>query len=177
MLGDAETEKVLRKFAKKVVAKARKNARQNAYASGSMAREMDFNLNFSKNSFSLSFLTTPYGVFNDAGVRGANPSLVKNGIQKAPLSKFRFKKKKPPVEPLIKWAKLKRIRFRDKKGKYKKGNYRAIGFWLQSRIFAQGLKPTLFFTKPYIDTFKTLPDEVIKAYGIDISDFILNKEK
>jgi len=175
MLGNLETEKVLRKFAKKVVASARKNARRNAYASGEMAREMDYDLNVSKNSFSLSFQTTPYGVFNDAGVRGANPSLVKNGVQKAPLSKFRFKKKKPPVEPLIKWAKLKRIRFRDSKGKYKKGNYRSVGFWLQSRIYAQGIKPTLFFTKPYTQLFKTLPDEVVKAYGIDITDFLLNK--
>jgi len=176
MLGNEEVEKVLRKFGRSVVNKARKNARQNAYASGNMAREMSFDLNVSKNSFGLKFFTSEYGVFNDAGVRGANPSLVNNGVQKAPLSKFRFKTKKPPVAPLIKWAKLKRIRFRDSSGKYKKGNYRAIGFWLQKRIFAQGIKPTLFFTTPYIKFFKKLPEDVVEAYGIDIKDFLLNKQ-
>ena len=53
----------------------------------------------------------------------------------------------PPMQPLMQWAKKKNIRFRDEKGRFAKGNYRTIGFWLQKRIFAQGLKPTLFFLK------------------------------
>ena len=51
------------------------------------------------------------------------------------------------MQPLMQWAKRKNIRFRDEKGRFAKGNYRTIGFWLQKRIFAQGLKTNLIFLK------------------------------
>jgi len=79
----------------------------------------------------------------------------------------------PPLNPLINWAKMKKIRFRDKEGKFKRGNYKSIGFWLQKRIFAQGLKPSLFFTKPFEKAFKNLPTEVINAFAIDIEKSIV----
>jgi hypothetical protein len=42
-----------------------------------------------------------------------------------------------------------------------------LGFWLQKRIFAQGIKPSLFFTKPFEAAFKRLPDELIEKFGLD----------
>jgi len=38
---------------------------------------------------------------------------------------------------------------------------------LQKRIFAQGIKPSLFFTKPFEAAFKRLPDELIEKFGLD----------
>ncbi len=78
----------------------------------------------------------------------------------------------PPLAPLIKWAKFRNIRLRDNKGKFAKGNYRTIGFILQKRIFAQGIKPSLFFTKPFTRAFKNLPEEVVDAFGLDLTDLL-----
>jgi len=111
-----------------------------------------------------------YGWYQDKGVKGSNPTLVKNGRQKAPSSPFSYKVKKPPLQAMINWAKSKNIRLRDEEGKYKKGNYQTIGFWLQKRIFAQGIKPSLFFTKPFEQAYKNLPDAMIKAYGLEVEE-------
>ena len=73
------------------------------------------------------------------------------------------------MKPLMDWAKFNKIRFRDKKGKYMKGNYKTIGFWLQKRIFAQGIKPTLWFTKPFRKAFENLPADLSKAFAADLA--------
>ena len=86
-------------------------------------------------------------MFVDRGVRGSNPSLVKNGKQKAPLAPYTFRNKMPPLKAILPWVKLKKLRLRDKKGKFKKGNYRSIAFMVQRSVFAQGIRPTMFFTK------------------------------
>ena len=116
-----------------------------------------------------------YGMFQDAGVYGSDPSLVKDGKQKGKstntiFGKYSYKSKMPPMNPLMDWAKFNKIRFRDKSsGKFKKGDYTAIGYWLQKRIFAQGIKPTLWFTKPFRAAFNRLPQELAEAFAADLA--------
>ena len=114
-------------------------------------------------------------MYQDLGVKGKNPSLVKNGKQKAPNSPFKYKTKMPPMKSLMGWAKKKNIRFRDSQGKYTRGNYQTIAFWLQKRIFAQGIKPSLFFTKPFEKAYKELPDMLANDFGIDFDKFLDRK--
>lgn len=102
----------------------------------------------------VGFRMEQYGQFMDEGVKGAFPGMVKNGKQKAPNSRFMFTNKRPPAGPIAEWAKKRGIRLRDEKGKFKKGNYKTLGFIIANRIYAQGIKPTLFFTKPYEAGFK-----------------------
>lgn len=107
-----------------------------------------------------------YGQFMDEGVKGAMPSMVKNGKQKAPNSRFMFTNKRPPAGVIADWAKKRGIRLRNESGQFKKGNYKTLGFIIANRIYAQGIKPSLFFTKPYEAGFKKyitdqLPDEVV----------------
>jgi hypothetical protein len=167
------TGKALNDFGKNVIKQSRSNlTRANAKNKGNLYNSLAFNLSIGKSSFTLAFSMEDYGQFIDEGVRGANPSSVKNGKQKAQGSPFSFKNKKPPMQPLMEWAKSKNIRLRDAKGKYTKGNYRTIGFILQKRIFAQGIKPTMFFTKAFVSSFKSLPDEVVEAYNLDIQEFL-----
>lgn len=168
-----ETKSALERFAKRVVKQARTNlTKGKKNVSKELYDSLGYDLNVHKNSFSLSMIMEDYGQFQDLGVKGANPSLVKNGRQKGHLGKFTFRNKMPPLEPLIKWAKFRNIRLRDAKGRFAKGNYRTIGFILQKRIFAQGIKPSLFFTKPFVNAFKDLPEEVVEAFGLDLTDFI-----
>ena len=173
-----EVEKALQRFAKHVVSRSRANlSAQGKRVSNDLYNSLDYEINVSKNSFKLRILMEEYAMFQDRGVRGADPSMVKKGVQKAPLSPYRFKNKMPPFKPLFEWVKAKKIRLRDEKGKFKKGSYKTVAFLVQRSIYAQGLKPSLFFTRPFIKAFDNLPDDIVEAYGLDLEQFIKFTQK
>jgi hypothetical protein len=165
----SELQAELNKFRDYVISQAKANlTRGGKNVSKGLYNSIKGNVKASPNSFQMTFSMDEYGIFQDKGVKGANPSLVKNGEQKAPNSPYKFKNKKPPMKPLMEWAKRKNIRFRNEDGTYRKGGYMTIGFWLQKRIFAQGIRPSLFFTKPFEKAYKKLPDELVEAYGLEV---------
>jgi len=184
-----EVQEALEKFGDAVINGAKLNLKKDDMASGSLFKTLKKDLTLEQNIFLLDFIMEDYGKFQDAGVWGAKPSLVTtkkykgkqkgrsnnsifigaNGIK----NKFSYTSKMPPLQPLINWAKYKNIRFRDEKGQFKKGNYRTIGFWLQKRIFAQGIKPTQFFSKAFRKAFKRLPSELLEAFKIDVERQII----
>ena len=168
-----ETQKALQRFARHVVSRSRANlTRGGKRASGGLYDSLGYELKTHKNSFSLSFFMEEYAMFVDKGVRGSDPSLVKNGVQKAPLSPFSFKNKMPPLKYILPWVKFKKIRLRDEKGKFKKGSYKSIAFMVQRSVFAQGIKPSLFFTKPFAKAFTNLPPELVESFGLDLGEFL-----
>tara|TARA_R110000737_G_scaffold267913_1_gene275407 strand:+ start:1195 stop:1818 length:624 start_codon:yes stop_codon:yes gene_type:complete len=190
-------------FGDAVIDGAKKNLRKEDMANGSLFKSLKKDLTVEQGIFLLDFLMEDYGKFQDAGVWGAKPSLatswnykMENGKRKKTTkkyvgkqkgrannsifigangikNKFSYTSKMPPLQPLIDWAKYKKIRFRDSKGQFKKGNYKTIGFWLQKRIFAQGLKPTQFFSKAFRVAFKKLPSELLEAFKIDVERQII----
>ena len=167
-----ETQKALQRFAKHVVSQSRANlTRGKKRASNGLYDSIGYDVKVHKQSFSLSFIMEEYGMFVDRGVRGSNPNLVKNGTQKGGMSPYSFKQKMPPLKYILPWVKLKKLRLRDEKGRFKKGNYRSIAFMVQRSVFAQGIKPTMFFTKPFAKAFKNLPEELVESFGLDIKDF------
>ena len=88
-------EKELKNFAKYVVTKSRMNLRSSdKNSSGDLSRSLDSNVKVSKNSFELSFFMEDYGVFQDKGVKGKDPSKVSPNAkitgQQAPNSPYRF---------------------------------------------------------------------------------------
>ena len=165
----SNTEQALEKFRRFVaqqsrsrLSKLKKNDTKGLY------KRLDGVLKVSPNSFHLSW-DLGYGEFQDKGV---------SGTEKKYDTPYSYKSKMPPIKPLADWAKRKGIRLRDEKGKFQKGNYNTIGFLIARSIQKKGLKPSLFFTKPFEQGFKKLPDEVIKAYGLDVEEFLkftLNK--
>ena len=168
----------LQAFGKYVVQQSRSNlTKQKRNVSKNLYNSLKYNLQEKDNSFFLSFIMDEYGTFLDRGVRGADPSLVKNGKQKGANSPYSYKTKKPPMQPLADWAKKRNIRLRDEKGRFKKGNYRTIGFILQRSIFAQGIKPSLFFTKPFDVAFKRYKKGIKKSFMQDIIDLIKNNNE
>jgi len=193
-----EVKEALEKFGEAVIASAKVNLKKNDMGGGQLFNSLKSDLTVEQNAFLLDFLMEDYGMFQDAGVWGAKPSLatsykykrqggkrVKAGVKykgrqkgrstnslftgaNGIKNKFSYSTKMPPMQPLMQWAKRKNIRFRDDKGRFKKGDYRTIGFWVQKRIFAQGLKPTLFFSKAFRKEFKKLPSEILEAFKIDV---------
>ena len=169
MLKNLQTE--LQSFGKYVVQQSRSNlTKQKHNVSKDLYNSIHYKLKENNGNFDLAFIMDEYGTFLDKGVKGANPSLVKGGKQKGGNSPYSFKNKRPPMQPIADWAKKRNIRLRDKEGKFKKGNYRTIGFILQRSIFAQGIKPSMFFTKPFLAAFDRYPELLSKAFAQDITD-------
>ena len=168
-----ETEKALNKFAKYVIQQARTNLTKGGkYGTHNVSSDLYGSLGYvppkaGANSFSLEFYMLPYGEFLDKGVHGKKSSYIE-----ARNSPYAYTNKKPPMEPLMQWAKARNIRLRDEKGRYKKGNYRTIGFILQKSIYEKGIKPSLFFTKPFEKAFDNLPTELIEKFGLDIDNLL-----
>ena len=168
-----ELQKVIDKYAKYVVQQSKSNLTKDKKGGGPLYNSISYEVDIEQNIFLLDFLMETYGQFVDEGVQGANPSLVKGGYQKAPMSKFKYTTKMPPMQMLADWAKKKNIRFRDSEGKYKKGSNISMGFALQRSIFAQGLKGNEFFTKPFNKGLLDLPDELLEAFALDIDNQII----
>ena len=173
MLKNLQTE--LQSFGKYVVQQSRSNlTKQKHNVSKELYNSIHYKLEEKNGNFDLAFIMDEYGTFLDKGVKGANPSLVKGGKQKGGNSPYSFRNKRPPMQPIADWAKKRNIRLRDKEGKFKKGNYRTIGFILQRSIFAQGIKPSMFFTKPFLAAFDRYPELLSKAFAQDITDIFKN---
>ena len=126
-----ETQAALRAFGKYVVQQSRTNlTKGKKNVDKTLYDSLGYTMEQVSTGFRLYFEMEDYGMFQDEGVKGANPSLIKGGKQKAPNSKFSYKQKMPPMQPLRDWAQKKNIRFRDKEGKFKKGSYKSMAFVL-----------------------------------------------
>tara|TARA_R110000796_G_scaffold154447_2_gene271141 strand:+ start:874 stop:1380 length:507 start_codon:yes stop_codon:yes gene_type:complete len=154
----------LNKFAKYVVQQSRSNLTKNKKnVSKSLYDSIEYDLNVSPNRLLISFIMDEYGMFQDKGV---------SGKKKKYNTPYRYTNKMPPIKPLADWAKFKNIRLRNEKGQYGKGNYKTIGFLIARSIFNKGIKPSLFFTKPFEKAFERLPDELVKSFGLDLDDLL-----
>jgi hypothetical protein len=173
-----ETEKVLKKFRDYVIQQSRSNLSKGGK---NVSKELYNSLKgeiLSENNYSLvGFSMAEYGQFQDQGVKGADPSQVSKNAkikgQQAPNSPFSFKNKRPPSKPLEEWAKKRGLRLRDDKGKFKEGSYKTIGIILAKNIWARGIKPSLFFTKPFEAGYKKYIDtDLFEAFGQDLDTIV-----
>lgn len=155
----------LEKFGKFVIQQSRSNlTKKKKNVSSRLYKELSYDLKTSKNSFSLSFEMPAYGLFQDKGV---------SGVKKKYNTPFSYKGNMPPTEDILKWVKAKNLRFRNKKtGKFSKGTQKSLAFLIARSIFRNGIKPSLFFTRPFELGFKKIPDELVEAFALDFDNFI-----
>lgn len=159
-----KTQAALEAFKKFVIQQSRSRlSKSNKNVSKELYNSLKGNIKVMPNSIAVEFEMEDYGVFQDKGV---------SGTEKKYNTPYSYKSKMPPVKPLADWAKSRNIRLRDEKGKFKKGNYNTIGFLIARSIYRKGIKPSLFFTKPFEQGFKKLPDELINSFGLDVEDFL-----
>ncbi len=161
MLEDVNKE--LSKFAKGVIRESRRNlTRKQKNSSKSLHKSLDYDLNISKNSFSLSFLMETYGLFQDKGV---------SGKKKKYNTPYKYNNKMPPSKPFEKWIKRKGIKGRDQKsGRFI--SHKSLSFLIARSIYNKGIKPSLFFTKPFEEKFKKMPDKLIEKFGLEVEKFL-----
>ena len=154
MLDLNETERVLQEFVNYVVRESKKKAPR---ASGDLAKSIKAGkVKESANSIEVAIYAEDYLPFIDQGV---------SGTERKFNTPFSYKTKKPPVRFLQTWLK-------QKTGVFRARDRRSIAFAIQNSIFKYGIKPTKFFTTPFENAFKQLPEDVIEAYGLDVENFL-----
>jgi len=168
------TEALIKRFRDYVIqqsrsnlSKSRKNNTKGLY--NSLKGEIVSENNYSIVGFSMA----DYGMYQDQGVKG------KSSSAKAPNSPFKFGSgsglKGGLTNGIEKWVKQKRIQFKDKKnGRFI--SYQSTAFLITRSIYQTGLRPSLFFTKPFAAGKKKYIDsEIGEAFTMDI-DYIVDYE-
>jgi hypothetical protein len=170
----------LQVFAKSVIKQAKTNLTQKKKnVSKRLYNSLDFEIKVDDNgNGKLVFLMEDYGFFQDQGVRGKDPSRIKNGIQKAPNSPYKFGSgtgKGSMRKGLDKWIVQKGIAPRDKQGRFVSRD--TLKFLIARSIYFQGIEPSYFFTKPYQNLLRKLPSDLATAYGKVTADQFLKEIK
>ena len=172
-----EVQNELNKFAKYVIQQSRSNLTKGGKnVSKDLYNSLGYKLNETSKGATLGFEMDGYGDFVDKGVRG------KSSSAKAPNSPYRYGtgsgKKGGLTKGINEWVKRRGIQFRDRKsGRYL--SYKSTSFLIARSIYQKGVKPSLFFTKPFVAAFKRLPDELLEAYSVGLEKqigVILNKK-
>ena len=161
MLKNVQQE--LNRFAKYVIQQSRTNlTKGKKNSSKALYNSLDYDLNVSPNSFSMSFLMEDYGIFQDKGV---------SGIKKKYNTPYSYTNKMPPPSKMDKWIVrkgLKGVRGKDCKFISRK----SLQFIIARSIYNNGIKPSLFFTKPFKKAFTNLDKDIIKAYQLDVEELL-----
>ena len=165
-----DTQDALNAFGKYVVQQSRSKLTQsNKDVSKRLYESLGYELKVMPNSFSMAFLMEEYGEYQDKGVRGVggtrkttsrfNKKNNKGKIwkQKGGNSPFSFKEgRKPSVKHFEAWSRSKGL----------------SAFAVRESVYRQGIKPSLFFTKPFEAAFKNLPNDIVEAFGLDVENFL-----
>lgn len=160
-----EVQKALERFRNHVVSVSKRNlTNKNKNVSKKLYNSIKGDVKAMPNSFSLQFYMEDYGAYQDLGVKG------KSSSAKAPNSPFKFGsgtgRKGGLTEGIKEWVKKRRFQFKDKKtGKFL--SYESTAFLITRGIYNKGIRPSMFFTKPFEAAYKNLPDELVKSFALD----------
>ena len=160
-----ETQDVLNKFAKYVIQQSRTNlTKGKKNSSKELYNSLDSDVKVSKNSFQLEFLMEDYGVFQDKGV---------SGTEKKYNTPFKYTNKRPPASAFSQWVVRKGLKgTRDKKGRFV--SRKGLQFAIANSVYKKGIKPSMFFTKPFEKAFKGLSKDLLEPFKLDIENFMKN---
>lgn len=162
-----EVLQALEKFRDEVVKEARSQlAAKGKNSSGALSKSIQGEVKQMPNSIGIYFKMLPYGNFQDKGV---------DGIKQKHGAPYSFRKGIPSREmmaSLDKWiVKRGSLTPRGAGGKFL--SRQSLKFAIAKSIFNKGIKPSLFFTKPFEDAFRSLPDDLVEKYGLDMEQDLL----
>ena len=155
-------KKALEVFRDKVVEESKKNLRKEGKGGGALEKELKGGeVKVTDRSLQFEIEMPYYGVFQDKGV---------SGTKKKYNTPYSYKSKMPPPSKLDKWTVRKGIAPRDEKGRFI--SRKSLQFAIARSIFYNGIKPSLFFTKPFEKYAKGLPKELEQAFALDTEAFL-----
>jgi hypothetical protein len=152
-----EVKKVLERFRNHVVSVSKRNlTNSKKNSSKKLYNSIKGDVKAMPNSISIQFTMEDYGIFQDAGV---------SGKKKKYNTPYSYKSKMPPAKAFDKWIVRKGLAPRDKSGRFI--TRKSLGFLIARSVFRNGIKPSLFFTKPFEAAYKNLPQDLVEAYGLE----------
>ena len=158
MLADQYLRDELNKFAKYVIQQSRSNlSKGKKNVSKELYNSLGYEISQSGSTMSLGFDMVDYGKFQDRGV---------SGTEKKYNTPYKYTNKMPPAKAFDKWTVRKGIAPRGKGGKFEKR--KGLNYAIAKSIYKKGIRPSMFFTKPFAAAFKRLPDELVEAYSIGL---------
>ena len=164
------TQKTLERFRDYVIQQSRTNLTKGGKnVTSNLYSQLRGEVKAMPNSIGVYFEMPEYGQYQDKGVKGKLSSL------KAPNSPFKFGsgtgKKGGLTEGINKWVKARRIQFKRKDGKFM--SYESTAFMITRSIYNKGIRPSLFFTKPFEAGYKKYIDiDLLKAFGQDVETMV-----
>lgn len=162
-----EVQKALDRFKDHIISQAKRNlTNKDKNVTKKLYNSIEGEVKVFPNSIGMYFSMEDYWAYQDLGVKG------KKSASKAPNSPFRFGsgtgKKGGLTAAMEKWVTQRRIQFKDRKsGKFM--SYKSTAWLMTRSIYSKGIKPSLFFTKPFEAAYKNLPNELIDKYGLEAS--------
>ena len=166
-----EVEKTIKRFRDYVIQQSRSNlSKSGKNSSKELYNSLKGEVVTDKGFTIVGFQMADYGQFVDLGVKG------KTSSNKAPNSPFKFGsgtgRKGGLTQGINQWVKQKGFQFRDRKsGRFL--SYDSTAYLITRSIFHKGIKPSLFFTKPFEAGYKKYIDvDLLKAFGQDIETIV-----
>ena len=151
----SELQKELDRFKNYVISESQKNLRKLGKDGGKLYDSIQARVKANPNSFEMEFSMEEYGIYQDKGV---------SGTEKKYNTQYKYTTKAPPPKAFDKWIVRKGLSPR-KNGKFQ--TRKGLQFALSRYIFKKGIKPSLFFTKPFEKAYKKLPQDLVDAFGVD----------
>jgi hypothetical protein len=156
-----ETQKALNAFGKYVVQQSRTNlTKGKKNASKRLYDSIDYEVLDGAKAVSVVFRMEDYGKYQDLGV---------SGVKKKYNTPYSYTSKMPPAKAFSDWVVRKGLEgIRDDKGRFIKR--KSLQYLIARSVYMKGIKPSLFFTKPFEKAFERLPQELQEKFGIDLQN-------
>jgi hypothetical protein len=174
MLKSEKVNKTIQMFRDYVIKEAKDNlVRSKHNNTSSLTNSIKGEVVTENNYTIVGFQMNNYGMFVDQGVKG------KTSSNKAPNSPYKFGsgsgQKGGLTKGILKWVKQKGFQFRSKqegsKGRFL--SYESTAYLITRSIFHKGIKPSLFFTKPFEAGYKKYIEvDLIKSFGQDVETIV-----
>ena len=156
-----ETQKALNAFGKYVVQQSRSNlTKGKKNVSKRLYDSIDYEVLDGAKAVSVVFRMEDYGKYQDLGV---------SGVKKKYNTPYSYTTKMPPTRVFSDWVVRKGLEgIRDDKGRFIKR--KSLQYLIARSVYMKGIKPSLFFTKPFEKAFERLPQELQEKFGIDLQN-------
>tara|TARA_R110000737_G_C14576563_1_gene484949 strand:- start:70 stop:600 length:531 start_codon:yes stop_codon:yes gene_type:complete len=171
----SKTRAAMNAFGKYVVENSKQNlVDKGKNSSSSLYESISYKISEGGDFTGLEILMEEYGKFQDKGV---------SGVKVKYETPYAYTDKMPPPTKLDKWIVRRGIAPRTSSGKFKArtisaaGFAKSIQFMIARSIYMKGIKPSMFFTKPFEAAFKNLPEEMINAFALDVEQLMKNTIK
>tara|TARA_R100001440_G_scaffold16711_1_gene28264 strand:- start:13548 stop:14093 length:546 start_codon:yes stop_codon:yes gene_type:complete len=162
---------IMRQFVRQVVVEAMSNV---PFKKTSGKLKNSINGDYIPETQTAFFTMLEYGKYQDLGVKGTQSGKsVGKKFYGSQAREYKYTNNMPPPSALDSFVVRKGFAPRDSRGRFlpravnKVGFQKSIAFLIARSIFGKGIKPSLFFTKPFIKYYKDLPNKVLQAFGDD----------